>query len=380
MANTLGNYNPIFYANEALIWLMKSLGMAQRVHMGYDAERRSADKGQTISIRRPSTFTAQKGSITSQDLNTQVVDITLDQRPEVRFELTDIELAYTGEQVVREHIAPAAYALADQIDQDLSALYKDIPWLVDYTTAVDHTIITQLYKKAFDNKVPTRDNRLHFQVDSTVQMYFQNSTAFHSSQVTGPGQNDTLFNGSMGNRFGAEVFASQNAPTHTVGTVISGADQAGALAANLALGATSMSVDSLGATETLKAGDTFSIAGSTQNYAVTADVAMVGGAATVAFTPPAVIAYSSSDVVTFNVQTTGTQQLMFHRNAFALAFAPLPRNLPGIEVSVATDPNTGLSVRASRFSDGVNKKTYISLDTLYGVKTLDPNLGVRGWT
>ena len=62
MANTLGNYNPIFYANEALIWLQKALGMASRVHLGYDAERRSVSQGQTISIRRPGSFTAQKGS------------------------------------------------------------------------------------------------------------------------------------------------------------------------------------------------------------------------------------------------------------------------------------------------------------------------------
>ena len=32
MANTLGNYNPIFYANEALIYLKHALGMANRVH------------------------------------------------------------------------------------------------------------------------------------------------------------------------------------------------------------------------------------------------------------------------------------------------------------------------------------------------------------
>jgi len=382
MANTLGNYNPIFYANEALIWLQKALGMAQRVHMGYDAERRSAQQGQTISIRRPSTFTAQKGSITSQDLNTQVVDITLDQRPEVRFELTDIELAYTGEQVVREHISPAAYALADQIDQDLAALYKDVPWLYDYGSATDHAVITGLYKKAFDNKVPTRDGLLHLQVDGTLQMGFQNSTTFHSSQVTGPGQNDTLFNGTLGNRFGVEVFPNQNAPTHTVGTVVSGADQAGALNGAAALGATSIVVDAFAVGgETLKAGDTFSIAGNTQNYAVTADVTLTGGAGTIQFTPPLVQAHADNDVVTVNVQATGAvQQLLFHRNAFALAFAPLPRNLPGIDVSVATDPVTGLSVRASRWADGVNKKTYISLDALYGVKTLDPNLAVRGWT
>ena len=384
MANTLGNYNPIFYANQALIWLQKSLGLAQRVHLGYDAERRSAQQGQTISIRRPSTFVAQKGSITSQDLNTQTVDITLDQRPEVRFEITDVQLAYTGEQVIREHIAPAAYALADQIDQDLAALYKDIPWIYDYGAATDHTVVTGMLKQAFDNKVPMRDSMLHMQVDGVLQMGFQNSNVFHNAQTTGPGNNETLFNGSLGTRFGAEIFANQNAPTHTVGTVVSGADQAGALTAAAALGATSIAVDGFSGgagSETLLAGDTFSIAGNTQKYAVTADVTMSSGAGTINFTPGLVQAHADNDVVTVAVQNTGAvQQLLFHEHAFALAFAPLPRNLPGIDVSVATDPVTGLSVRASRWADGVNKKTYMSLDALYGVQTLNPNLAVRGWT
>ena len=142
-----------------------------------------------------------------------------------------------------------------------------------------------------------------------------------------------------------------------------------------------MAVGSFAASETLKAGDTFSIAGNTQKYAVTADVALSGtGTGTVSFTPPAVQDYSSGAVVTVAVQTTGVQQLLFHRNAIALAMAPLPDSLPGIEVAVATDPDTGLSLRARRWSVGLTAKTYVALDALCGIKTLDPNLMVRGWT
>ena len=34
--NTLGIYDPLFYAQEALIQLEKALGLAGRVHRGYD--------------------------------------------------------------------------------------------------------------------------------------------------------------------------------------------------------------------------------------------------------------------------------------------------------------------------------------------------------
>lgn len=381
MVNVLGNYDALFYASEALIQLRKALGIAQRIHQGYDAERRTRDVGSVITISRPGTFTAQKGSITTQDIRPAVVNILVDQRPEVRFEVTDVEYAYTGEKLISDHIAPAAYALADQIDQDVNALYKFVPWTVDYGSDTDHKVITAMYENAFSHNANMRDPNWHLQIDGTLQKGFQDSNMFISADMTGPGNNQTLFNGSLGNRYGIEIFANQNAPTHTVGTVISGADQAGALTANLALGATSMAVGSLGTTDTLKAGDTFSIAGNTQRYAVTADATMSGGAATVSFTPPAVQAYSSGAVVTFYVTVSGAkQQLLFNKNWAAIAFATLPRNIPGIEVETVTDPVTGMSIRASRWGDGVNKKSYVSLDCLYGVQTLDPNLAVRAFT
>lgn len=384
MANNLGNYNPILYANEALIHLQRALGMANRVHRGYEAERRARDIGSVISIRRPSTFTAEDPIANSQDYATEVVNITLNKNPGVRALLTDLELSYTGEQIISEHIQPMAYAIANKIDQYLVELYKDVPWIYDYGSAVDHTIITGAKKVAFDNAVPLDNPDLvHMMVDGTVQMYFENSTTFHSASVTGAGNNQTLMRGGLGTRFGVEVFANQNATasaTHTPGTIISGSDQAGALTADLAKGATTMALGSMAATETLKAGDTFSIAGNTQRYAVSADITMSGGAGNVTFTPAAAQAYSSAAVVTFYVQGASVQQLLFHRDFAALAMAPLPDRLPGIEVGVATDPVTGLSLRMRRWSVGLTATTYVALDALCGVKTLNPNLAVRAWT
>jgi len=56
MSNTLGNYDPIFYAQEALIALNKALGMAGRVHRGYDPNPQQ--KGSVINITQPSVFEA----------------------------------------------------------------------------------------------------------------------------------------------------------------------------------------------------------------------------------------------------------------------------------------------------------------------------------
>ena len=52
MANTLGNYNETFFAQEALIWLRNNLGFAGRVFRGMEDERNTRSRGDTIQMRR----------------------------------------------------------------------------------------------------------------------------------------------------------------------------------------------------------------------------------------------------------------------------------------------------------------------------------------
>jgi hypothetical protein len=384
MANTLGAYSPIFYAQEFLIHLRKNLGMASRVHRGFEAERNSFGMGETITIRKPSTFVALDAPSSSQNLDTQVVNIVLNQWKEVKFELTDKERAFTNERIIAEHIDPASYATADTIDQSLVALSRDIPWVSDYGSATDHTVITAARKVMFDNQVPM-DGMWHYMIDSTLEAGFLNA----STVLVGTAPTATegaLLRGSLGMRYGVEIFANQNVLSYTPGTASQAAgDKAGAVnvAAGLAKGATSVVVSGFTGSETIKAGDSFSIAGNTQKYAVTADVTLSGGAGTLSFTPPTVQAYANSSVITLTTAANDAAHnvsLMFHRNAFALAMAQLPMDLPGAEAFTASDPVTGLSVRARRFYDGNNSKLFMALDVLYGVKTLDPNLAVRSET
>ena len=380
--NTLGAYNPVFYANETLIHLRKVLGLAARVHRGYELERNSFRRGDTITVRKPATFSAQAAPSSAQDLNTDSVNITLDQWYEVKFELTDKERAYTGDVIIQEHIEPAAYALADKVDQSLAGLYKNVPWVYDYASATDEAILINSRKVLFDNAVPMNDNRLHMMVESTVEAYFLKLALFNSAQVTGGTANqDALMRGALGTRFGVEVFSNQNTPTHTGGTATQAAGDKGFTVTGAhAAGVTSIVLGGGTGTETIKAGDTFVIAGNTQRYAVTADTAVAAGAATVAITPKLAAALAGSEVVTFGTapnDAAHSVNLMFHRNFAALALAPLSDDLPGIEAFTASDPVSGLSVRARRFADGNNSKIIMALDALWGHKVLDGNLAVR---
>ena len=360
MTNTLGAYNPIFYANEALIHLEKALGMAGRVHRGYDAERQSVNKGETIRIRKPAVLTAQDAPGSAEDLATVTEDISMDYYREVRIGLTDKDMALSDEAIITEHIRPAAYALANDIDTKLNELYADVPWYDDAQGSSSLLDLTAPYQTLFDNAVPMMPGYLHFEVGGTQQAYFQQLSLFNDASVRGtPGPTETTRAGSLGTAMGFEVFGNQNVQTHTKGTLnVATTALVGAHAAD----ATSVTMDATTLTGTVTEGDTFVIA---------------GNSLTVPITPKLAAAYDNNAVVTLSLDNH-TANLAFHRNAFAFASAPLPMKLQnelGAKATTLIDPITGLSRRSRLFYDGDN--TYMVLDILYGVKTLDPNLATR---
>jgi hypothetical protein len=160
MANTLSIYDPVFYAQEALIALEKALGLAGRVFRGYDDAQTSREFGSVIDIRVPGSFTAQNAPSSAQDIVASKVSITLDQWKEVKFTLTDKELAYTNQRIISEHIRPAAYALADNIDQAVAGLVDDIPYFFDWTGPAAVADVTKARQTLFDNKVNLADEMM----------------------------------------------------------------------------------------------------------------------------------------------------------------------------------------------------------------------------
>lgn len=375
MANVLSVYDPISYANEALIQLEKALGLAGRVHRGYDKEPRQ--RGSVISIRKPSVFTAQDAPGSDMDINAGEVQILLNKWKEVKFALTDKELSETGEIIIDEHIRPAAYALADQIDTDLATLYADIPWFYDANATTEVQDITQTRKVMFDNSVPLDDpNMVHLMVDGALEAEFLALNIFHNAATAGQASQGALLRGNMGTRFGLEIFANQNTPSHVKGTC----DDPDLLTNGTpAKGATSLDLDAASVTGTLVKGDTFVIAGNTQRYAVTAlNTASSNAFTAVAITPGLAAAPGDGAAVTVSLDSH-VANMAFHRNFAALATAPLSDlgNAVGANIGVAEDPITQLSLRSRLWYDGDNSTVKVGLDVLYGYKTLDGNLANR---
>lgn len=373
MANNLNLYDPLFYAQEALIQLDKALGMSGRVYRGLDQQSRG--RGSVIQISRPSTFVAADAPSTAQDLTPEDISMTLSYWREVKFALTDKELTFSGERIINDHIRPAAIALADDVDQKLAARYADIPWSVSLSNPAIVSDITNARKVLFNNRVPMGD--LAMMVDGTLEAELLNISDFNRNDGGGEAAMDTQRRGFVGRKFGFDIFANQNVQTHTAGV---SADATGTLTGAHAIGASTIAIAAITIGGTVKAGDTLVIAGNAQRYAITANATAdgAGAIAALAITPDLQAAYSNGAVVTIQLQS-GVQNIAFHRNAFALGMAPLTTigSQLGAKIETVTDPLTGLALRSRMFYDGNNSKVFVALDILYGVKTIDPNLAVR---
>lgn len=380
MAATLASYNPQIYANEALPHLYSSLGFASRVHRGIEENRNSAKKGETINVRRPGQFTVQDAPGTAEDVKAENVQVTLDQWRTVKFELTDKELTQADDRIIEEHFIPAMEVLADDIDQKGQVLYKDVGRkATNFTTgssaAVNYTNVRRALR---DAKVPLgAPGAISYMIDPTMEQHYLADSGFTQHQGAGLEGQNAQRTGTLGIKYGFETFVTHNTQAHTGGT---GADLTGAADGAASKNATSITVDGLTNGETFLAGDTFSIAGDSTKYAITADVTVASSEGTFSIEPPLRADVADNAVVTFDATEDFTSQGMaFHRNAFCLAMAPLDDtgNKLGTRMGVAQDPQTGLALRSRLWYDADNSKVLVAFDVLFGWKTLDGRFAVR---
>lgn len=398
--NTLGNYNPIFYSQETLAWLRANLGFGNRVHRALEAERNSTgmQQGDIVRTKRPRTFTAQDHvagtGTTAQDLKTQNVQVTLDQHKEVKFTISDKELAFSQDRIINDHIGPAANALIRSVDQTLYSLASKVGPKVDIesnlaTVAKHYTLPQQVL---FENNVPVDDiANMHYLVDGYQRQRFQEAEIFHKADTTGQGQNSTLFSGTLGTRFGTQTFASQLAGQAVAGytsSVTDGGDTAGAIdggGSPVDVNSETITVDALTDTQTLQVGDTFQVAGDPTIYTVQNAATVASNAVTLNIYPGLQQEAADNAVVTFISQTASQaagahyENLMFHRDAFGLIMAPLPEvgNGRGAEIATVSDPDTGLSVRSRLFYNGDTATLSVALDILFGVQVMNGQMACR---
>ncbi|MBQ8640643.1 MAG: P22 coat protein [Clostridia bacterium] len=329
-------------------------------------EAMAAKQGDSVLIRRPVKLEAAAFSpadgVSTQPIAEDTVEVKLDTLATVDTAISAWD-AYDDETIRRVFIEPAAAALAEKINRDGLKLYRDVYRAVGTAgTAPDGLDNLAEAAYALDMaKVPT-DRRAAVWSPWCTAKLKQIPAVVNAEKC---GDTTALRTGAIGQVFGVEHYMSQAVCRHTAGT-LAGASLTVKTAVEGAdtCVLTGSSVDG----KTLAAGDLLTVDG--KQYTVTAGTAASGSDITVQVSP----AMTAEAGAAAAVADSHEANLVFHPHAFAFVTRPLS-SPAGVESYVTT--YNGISLRVVRGYDIRYKKEMLSMDVLYGFRTVYPELAVR---
>ena len=366
--------------------------------------------GDTVNVRIPGYGTVTDGKIANPaGYNDTYIPVVLAQK-NASLKFSSKELALNVEdapEFERSVLGPQMAALINRMEADGFNLYNqfssatgtpgtkptDLQYFLDAQAAMAE-FATPVDDQVYGYLSPRTQSSLV----QGLKGLFQDSSEISKQYKKGV----------MGTAAGMNFLMSQNIPTHTTGTY-SGAS----IAMNGATleAATTLAINTFGgATDTLKKGDIISIAGvlavnpvskqstgQLMQFRVTADTTASSNAMAALPISPAIYTAASgalqnvtalplttAAVSIWGVTTsatyatkTGSSNLVLHRDALAFVASDLPMTTSRDLQSRARDKDLGLSVRVSRYWDGVNDDLLFRLDVLYGWAVLRDKFGCR---
>lgn len=400
-------------AKDAIGILENNLVMAGKIHRAHESEFgrlvNGYKKGDTITIRKPADFTVTDGAVMDvQDIEEGSTSLVINKRKHVAFQVTSQDMTLKLSQFRERVIKPAVIQLVNQVELDVMSLYKDVPnWVGTPTAVINSFSDFALAPERLDEFGVPMDMRSAVLSPHDYWGMTGSQTALY---MTNPAT-DAYRRGSLGMIAGIDTYMAQNTPTHTVGVWASGSNVA--VDGTLLPGAIeyasvkdtwtqTVTFDTFTASApAVSAGDVFTIDGVyavnpvtkaklsfLKQFVVVSTANATGNQVDVTFSPPIIdhgaqqtIYTADDDLDGATITPVGTdstayrQNLVFHKNAFALAMVPL--EVPAGAVDTARETKNGISIRVQPVYDGVNDLSKWRMDILYGVKTIDPRLAVR---
>lgn len=366
---------PKIIAKEALRHLQSNTVMAGLVYSGYTGEFTAAKRGDTISIRKPNNFTAKDftGSIGIQNVQEERVTLTLDQHLDVSTAVTSKEWTLDLDDFANRIVRPAMIALNEHVDRYLCGLYRQFNQVAGTpgTQPTSLSDLAALDRAMNEARMPVAGRNVVVSPATKASMFGIDAVARADARGD---EGTALREASMGRIMGMDWYMDQNIQAHTAGTAQTVTTLA--ISGEVEAGADTCAIGGGSGTETLLAGDVFSVAGVDGTFTVMEDSTAAGGAFAGVKFAPAAPEGGFPDTAAVTVEAGHIANVAFVREAIALAVVPL--ELPqGAGDNAAYESYNGLGIRVVYGYDINSKTDTISFDMLLGAKVIDPRLGVR---
>lgn len=207
MANNI--LTPAIIAREALMVLRNNAVMAKLVHRDYSNEFVGA-VGDTITIRKPATFTADEftDTINVQDATEGRVEVKMDKHLDVSFSVTAKQMTMDIKDFSAQLLVPAMQAFADKVDKYLIALESIATNRHSHASGVIAPADMIAARKFLtENAAPLADRR--FVVGATAEADLLGSDLFTNADKVGD-NGTALREASLGRKYGMDCYVDQN--------------------------------------------------------------------------------------------------------------------------------------------------------------------------
>lgn len=364
--------------------------------------------GSTVNIRRPHDPRPRTGA--TMDLKNVIegkVAFTVDKQIGHDFQFTSSDLALDITDLTKRVIKPAMINIIGEMARDVAEqMYQGFyNWVgTPGQTINSFSDFAKGPERLTEMSVPMADRIALLSPSDNWGMIGSQTSLFNSGLV-----GDAYKEGQLGRVGGVNTFESQVVPTHTNGTWDATTPLTDGDAQNVTYDTAkntwtqTLVTDGWDASATITAGSVFTIAGVymvnavtkastgilqqfvvtsavTANATTTSDTNLTISPPIITSGPHQTVTYSGSfdglAITPVGSASTGYKQnMMFHKNAMALAVVPLA--MPEGAVGGSRQSYKGFSCRVQPVYDGLNDVSAWRLDILYGRKLIDPRLGLR---
>lgn len=397
---------PKVFANAGLKLLKNNLVMAKLCDSEGVDKTFKPGVGGSVYVKRPPEFIIREGRIAApQDVVEGEVEVKIDKQAGVDVQFTSVEETLSVDSLLKSKTLDASMAqIASYVDAALIGRVNEFHnWVGTPGQLIDSPAdFFKAPQRLDEMAVPANDRNA---ILTPADGYAMAGALLTNAAQQGSVAKTALEKAEIPLLGNTKPYITQTVPSLTTGTrtngAINGANQGSTYVAVRSTYSQNLSIDGVGATGTVKAGEVFTIAGvfavnprTKQNlgylaqFTVLEDAAATTGAIAALKISPAIIADGAYQnvsaapaddaVVTWlgAAQTTFRTNAAFHKTAIKLVSAKLIMPYSG-EADYATDPDTGITVRYWRYSDGANDQHNHRWDVLFGTVNADRRLGTR---